>query len=118
MEKQKFDRAVEEWKVHAEKTAHFSDTRKLLNCDAYKTILSMGKDALPLVRKLYDRDDSNDFPLSIIKSHGLVSIVCELVAQFHIPEEIRGQMEKIEEYTKKWLDENMHKYLGDKDGTR
>lgn len=53
-----------------------------------------------------------DLPLSMIKNHGLASAVEELVGDdFSVPEEIRGQISKVEEYTKDWLDKNMHKYL-------
>ena len=53
-----------------------------------------------------------DFPLSIIKGHGLVSLVKEIVGDdFQIPEEIRGKIPTMEYYTKRWLDENMSRYV-------
>ena len=59
------------------------------------------------------RDNAEkDLPLSMIKGHGLVSAVREIVGNdFSIPEEIRGRISAMEDYTKRWLDENMGKYV-------
>lgn len=167
-----FHQAVEEWieycrNPHAQ--VSFS-SESVKNCDAYRKIISMGKEALPLLRKLYDTDASfyvsgqnergeyaafstkklanrqdfmsallafqygetaeksnagfeqmtqigqdeaeKDLPLSMIKGHGLVSAVREIIGDdFSIPEEIRGQISAIAAYTKSWLDENIHKYV-------
>ncbi len=53
----KFNLAVERWINHCSKPdAIFnSDLSVVRNCNAYKEILAMGKDALPLIRQLYDR---------------------------------------------------------------
>ncbi len=53
-----------------------------------------------------------DLPLRIIKGHGLVFLVKEIVGNdFQIPQEIRGKIPEMEDYTKRWLDENMRKYV-------
>jgi len=72
----------------------------------------MGYRALPLIRQVYDRDSSDNFELSIVQCHGLVSVVREIVGgDFSIPEEIQGRISAIEDYTKRWLDENMGRYI-------
>lgn len=124
---QKFHQAVGEWIEHC-RTPHVqasSSSEPVRDCDAYREIISMGKKALPLLRSLYDADTSfyasgqdrrgedaeRDIPLSMIKGHGLVSTVREIIGDdFLIPEEIQGQISVVEEYTKNWLDENMHRY--------
>ena len=72
----------------------------------------MGYEALPLIRQVYDRDSSDNFELSIVQGHGLISVVREIVGDdFSIPEEICGRISAMEHYTKRWLDENMSKYV-------
>ena len=57
-------------------------------------------------------ETEKDLPFSMIKGHGLVSTVREIVGDdFSIPEEIRGRISAIEDYTKNWLDENMNRYV-------
>ncbi|PIO08713.1 hypothetical protein COU59_00605 [Candidatus Pacearchaeota archaeon CG10_big_fil_rev_8_21_14_0_10_34_12] len=167
-----FHQAVGEWIEHC-RNPHVqvsSSSESIRNCDAYRKIISLGKEALPLLRQLYDTDASfyvsgqdekgeyaafstkklanrqdfmsalfafqygetaeesntgfnqmtqigreeseKDLPLSIIKGHGLVSVIREIVGDdFSIPEEIRGRISAIEDYTKEWLDKNMHRYV-------
>jgi len=72
----------------------------------------MGYEALPLIRKVYDLDSSDNFALSIIQGHGLFSTVEKIVGNdFSIPEEIWGKILKMKDYTKEWLDENLGKYI-------
>ena len=167
-----FHQAVGEWIEHCRnpQVQVSSSSESVRECDAYRKIISMGKEALPLVRQLYDantnfyisgqddkgeyaafstkkladrqgfmdplfafqygetaegsnagfeqmtqigRDEAEkDLPLSMIKGHGLISVVKEIVGDdFSIPEEIRGRISVIEGYTKNWLDENMHRYV-------
>lgn len=167
-----FNQAVQEWIEHC-KNPHVqvsSSSEPVRNCDAYRKIISMGREVLPLIRQLYDADASffihgqdktgdyaafpttkrltrrqelfdalfafqygetaeesnagfdkmtqvgqeeaeRDFPLSIIKGHGLSFLVKEIVGNdFQIPQEIRGRIPEIEGYTKRWLDENIGRY--------
>lgn len=63
------------------------------------------------------RDEAEkDLSLSMIKEYGLASAVKEIVGDdFSIPEEIRGKIPATENYTKNWLDENMHQYVPSND---
>ena len=111
---EEFNQAIEEWKTHCKKPElKYSSTRfpAVTNCDAYRKIVSMGPKIFPLIRKLYDRDSSKDSKLGKIKLFGLVSIVKEIAgSDFQIP--VKGiKNEGLGQYTKEWLDENMHKYL-------
>jgi len=102
---QRFNQYLEAWKVRARETAHFSSPVPLFDCQAYREIVSMGQAALPLLRKAYDRDSRTDFPLAIIQAHGLVRAVRDIIGpEFSIPENIRGDMLAIEEFTRNWLD--------------
>jgi len=64
------------------------------------------------ITQIGQEEAGRDFPLSIIQEHGLVSLVKEIVGDdFQIPEEIRGKVPAMEDYTKRWLDENMSRYV-------
>lgn len=109
-----FHQAIEEWiehcrSPHVQLSSSFEPVR---NCGAYRKIVSMSYDALPFIRQVYDRECSDDFALSIVQGHGLAAIVREIVGEdYCVPEEIRGRISAIEDYTKKWLDENIPKYI-------
>lgn len=104
-----FDKAVDEWIVHCKshEVQFSSSILPVLDCDAYRKIVSMGKDALPLIRKVYDRNPDYNLALEIVQAHGLSQAVREIVGEeFKIPEEMCGMILSIEEYTKEWLDKN------------
>lgn len=110
-----FNKAVEAWMNHCRKPyVQFSSlSRPTIDCEAYREIVSMGHEALPLVRKLYDRDNTGIFELSIIQAR-LVGVVKEIVGEnFKIPNELRGRISEIETYTKQWLDNHMSKYISE-----
>jgi len=112
--KPNFHRLIEEWIEHCKSPVIqlSSLIKPVRNCDAFREIVSMGYEALPLIRKVYDRDSSDNFGLSIVQEHGLVFVVSELMGDnFSIPEEIRGQISATKDYTKRWLDENIPKYM-------
>ncbi|MDP3917216.1 MAG: hypothetical protein Q8Q42_02920 [Nanoarchaeota archaeon] len=112
-----FNQALEEWIEHC-RDSHIrfsSFAEPVKNCEPYRKIISMGYKALPLVRQVYDMDISDNFELSIVIELGLASVVRDIVGDdFSIPEKIRGRISAIEDYTKKWLDENMDNYLSRK----
>lgn len=50
--------------------------------------------------------------LSILQTHGIVLAVNEILGgDFSIPSDIKGQTSAMGEYTKNWLDKNMHRYV-------
>ena len=108
-----FHQAIEEWIEHCS-NPHIqvsSITEPVRDCDAYRKIVSMGYEALPLIRQVYNKDSTSNFALSIVQGHGLVSLVKTIVGgDFSIPNGIRGRISAMENYTKNWLDKNMHKY--------
>lgn len=102
MAKEEFDHAIKEWIEHCGTLqVGQSSSLNLTNCDACRKIISMGYEALPLIRRLYDEDSSNNFALRIIQGRGLSAIVRKIV---------KGEL-SIDDYTRKWLDDNMHHYL-------
>lgn len=108
-----FNQAVEEWITYCRNSGALFDSsaKAIINCEAYNKILLMGHRALPLIRKLYDRDISDNFELEVIQGRGLLALVREIVGEdFQIPIEIRGNIHALEEYTKNWLDKNINKY--------
>ena len=112
-----FHQAMDEWLVYCKNPrVQFSSSAGLTrDCDSYKEIVSMGYDALPLIRPVYDRDSSDNLELSMVQGHGLVYVVREIIGDnFSIPADIRGQISAMEDYTKRWLDDNMDKYVATK----
>ena len=110
----KFNQLVEEWKKYCSRADVQASSRsdKIRKCEAYRNILKIGQEALPLVRELYNKDSSNDFELSMIQGHGLVCLVKEIVGdKFEIPEKIRGRIKEIEIYTADWLGEYLSRYV-------
>ena len=114
MLKNSFSHIVNEWIEHCRKpeVQLSSSGKQVRDCEAYRKIVSLGSEALPLIRRLYDLDSSYNFELSIIKGHGLLGVVREIVGEdFQIPQIIRGRVAEMENYTKEWLDNNMSKYI-------
>lgn len=115
-----FNQAVTKWKGYLQQgtnpsgtpVAVSSRTSDFIACEAYRTIVSMGATALPLIRRLYDTDSSQDHELATIQGHGLPAVVHEIIgSDFQIPKEIRGRISLIEEYTKTWLDAHLAEYV-------
>jgi len=109
-----FHQAVEEWIEHCSnpRVQVSSSAEPVRDCDSYRKIVSMGHQALPLIRGVYDRNSADNFELSIVQGHGLASAVREIVGDdFSIPEEIRGRIRAMKDYTKRWLDENSSNYV-------
>ncbi len=107
----RFDSAVKKWKSHCrdQEVLFGSSSETVRDCDAYREIVSMGHSSLPLIRKLYDENSQNNLALEIIQAHGLTSAVRDIAGDdFTIPESIRGKVDAIKSYTKKWLDENKY----------
>ncbi|MBI5066309.1 hypothetical protein HZA97_08800 [Candidatus Woesearchaeota archaeon] len=105
-----FNQSIEEWVVHCKSPeVQFSSFLKpVFDCDVYRKIVSMGRDALPFIRQFYDKDSYGNLALEIVQGHGLPRAVREIVGEeFEIPEELSGRIILIEEYTKNWLDKNM-----------
>ncbi len=107
-----FNDAFGRWVQHCEKieVQVSSSGRTAIDCEAYREIAALGLDALPYIRKAYDspmpRNTVELLAREIVTSHGLPALVSEIAGNnFDIPQEISGNMNAIEEHTKRWLDE-------------
>ncbi len=104
----KFEQAVTKWKAHCESVAHSSFAQDYLRCDAYREIVAMGSQVLPLIRGKYAGADEDAF-FAIL---GWSSAIREITGnKLQIPEEIKGKVDAVRDYTVRWLDENIHKYI-------
>lgn len=108
---EEFNQAVEEWTEYCRENAVYSSPRPYLDCDAYKRIIAFGPKSLPLIRSVYDKDSSNNLGLRSVQKHLINAVVIMAGKNFVIPEEARGKIQAMQDYTKRWLDENMHKYV-------
>jgi hypothetical protein len=108
---EQFKENLEAWRKYHLEHLHDSSPVTSLNCEAYRNIVSMGKEALPLIRKAYDSESSDPHDYKSLR-YLLVHSVAEIVMEdFEIPE---GHILETEDYTIKWLDENMSKYVREK----
>ena len=103
-----FKEAVEEWKKHCEEVRFSSLASDYMNCEAYRKIVAMGPAVLPLIREIYAGPDEDAFfPIA-----GWACAIQDIAGdEFKMPTELRGKIEKIRDYSVKWLDENMGKYV-------
>lgn len=106
-----FQEAVEDWKEHCERNSFSSMTRKFLECDAYPRIVAMGPAALPLIRRVYDADTSDDPDLAIVQLYIAYAVQGIVGKDFFFPEGVNGHASEIRGFTARWLDENMEKYM-------
>ena len=112
----RFNQALERWIAHcgSPNIQASSSSLSSITCYAYKQIVEMGLEALPLIREVYDRATFDDGAFSTLRLHGLVLAVREIAGDdFKIPIELQGNMPAVEEYTKRWLDENGYGYGSD-----
>ncbi|MBW2995063.1 hypothetical protein KY312_01820 [Candidatus Woesearchaeota archaeon] len=107
---EKFNKYAEEWKKHCENNSIHSFPWPYLDCDAFRNIVAMGKDALPLIREAYT---APGYP-GAYWCYAILEIVPEFGLRVDISEDsavrrmIHGFVglneEKIQEETIKWLD--------------
>lgn len=83
-----------------------SDFRKQ-DCEGYKKIVALGKDALPLIRKLYDKPVAY-FPGVKWCLPRIIENITQL--EFQLPIELCSDYKKYEQYIIKLLDD--HGYGG------
>ena len=109
----KFKKQLKDWKVHCEPfNVQFSSIGigdEIIDCDAYKKLVEMGEEILPLIHTIYskkfaDKDHSHGY--SVMKAHGFPKLIREITGKYYvIPPDIQGNVHAIEIYTKKWLSE-------------
>jgi hypothetical protein len=106
---QKFKENLEGWREHCHKNILSSccNPDDYINCDAFRNIVSMGKDVLPLIRKAYDTELNYEQDIDSLR-YDLHYAVLEIVkGKLEFPNTVED-LEQMSEYTIKWLDE----YLG------
>ena len=109
---EKFKENLEAWEEHCIQKVNSSNQKDSLNCDAYRNIVAMGKPALPLIREVYHEEGDDSTKIFLVYLHNAVRKI--VGSDFKIPEDIRYNLNEIIKYTPKWLDENMHKYVGER----
>jgi hypothetical protein len=104
----RFFELVASWNVHCNQpqVSLSSRPQTYIECDAYVGITSMGKEALPLVRRAIDESGDKQIPLI-----GLPQLLDDLVGtDFQVPPELLGRLPEIRDYARTWLDFNMSRY--------
>lgn len=99
---EKFNENMNKWMQHCRNVAYSSLIKDHLNCESYKNIVIMGKETLPLIYQATKSADKNSYLRLCI-----APLVGEIVgSDFHIPDEIKGRVNKMWEYTVNWLHDN------------
>lgn len=108
---EKFNENLELWRKHCIENINSSNPETFLDCNAYKNIIAMGKDALPLIRKAYDTESKEElsfYSLRWILHRTVLKIIGN---EFKIPKGMYLGSDELADYTSKWLDENIDKYI-------
>jgi len=116
-----FKNALNKWKNHISKNNYHSFAGPYLDCDAYRELVSMGPEILPLIREEYSKEQEFNDP-----GQWWCYLIQEIVPDFKIkigekdssspvekvsPGMIGVDIDKVREYVLKWLDEKMEKYF-------
>jgi len=116
---ERFNDALGRWKENCIANCRHSSPMPYLDCDAYREIVLMGKEVLPLIRKAYanetEEDIGNPGHFWGCAIHEIVGDKFKIevkednpikpVAKGFIGIDVKG----LKEYTLRWLDENMDK---------
>jgi len=121
----KFNILVHKWERYVQRGRGPSGIQVMLSsyswdvyeCKPRYKLKELGESILPLIRKLYDKDHEGNYPLEIIKGHGLPALVSSIAGEDKFnPLEVVGRpigkcgdfiaidVRKLEEFTKNWLD--------------
>ena len=101
-----FEAAVTEWKEHCDDVKFSSNPKDYLNCDAYRKIVGMGKQVLPLVREKYTGSDDEAF-FSIF---GWVCVIQDITGKIvPIPDQDLGMIGNVRDRYIRFLDDYLQK---------
>lgn len=117
---EKFNENLEAWRGHLKKTLQSSNHMDYIDCDAYRNIVAMGPQVLPLIKNEYEKDHDIGDP-GVCWSYA----IHEIIPEFSLPVGKKGSgssvekrggfvainINKVKKDTLRWLDENMDKYL-------
>lgn len=90
--------------------------RRVWDCKPYEGIVRLGPDVLPLVREAYDSDvtayveepgRAAERAYDVIRIFGLEAVVARLCDGFSVPDEIRQDIDRREDYAR----EELERYL-------
>lgn len=88
----------DELSAHCRRTDFSSNTASYLSCQAYREIVSMGRDVFPHIREALETD--TETPVFV-----WAAALREIAgSEFLIPKAIRGQQEEIRRYAIEWLE--------------
>ena len=98
---EKFKQYLGEWKQHCESVAFSSNPNDYIDCDAYRNIVEMGQQTLPLIRKVFYDEPTCETLCPLGLAHLVKNIVGDAII---IPENLREKVKDAENYMRGWLD--------------
>lgn len=98
---EKFQSLTEQWQAHCAGFGFGVDSRKYIDCDAYRAIVQLGEAALPLIREAYARERHTG-------TYRWDSVLKDIMGTtFAVPAEFSDDPEKIKVYALGWLDRHL-----------
>ena len=84
-----FGKTVASWRAHCKKQSFSSNPTDYISCDAYRDIVGMGEQVLPLIREMYaGKDEDAFFPI-----FGWASAIREITGRsVEIPDSAAGNV--------------------------
>lgn len=121
---EKFNKLTADWKRHCRRNKFHSFAEPYLKCKVYRELVSMGPEILPLIREEYSKPqqvgDPGQFWCYLIKEIApefKISITPEGAVKKVAEGFVGVDVDKVREFTLKWLDENIEKLLVNPDKT-
>ncbi|MBU4069385.1 MAG: hypothetical protein KJ646_00210 [Nanoarchaeota archaeon] len=102
----KFNTAIQNWIEHCDspKVQVSCSKKNMFDCEAYGSLVQMGKPILPLIRNAYDFLKKGGGEINLLY-HGFPHLVSEITqGKFNIPEEMRKDIRKRKKFTMLYLD--------------
>ncbi|HLC78514.1 MAG TPA: hypothetical protein VJH92_05290 [Candidatus Nanoarchaeia archaeon] len=82
-----------------------SNSQNVRNCVAYRSLSKMGSKILPLIKRAY-MDKALDETTVL---HGFPMLVQDIAgSRYDLPEDFKGRLESVREYTINWLENMRH----------
>lgn len=101
---------LRQWQDHCRKIAIrvSSSSRAITDCPAYQALVALGYAIIPLIRKEFEDDGSDDMGITIIRNRGFTMLIKDIAGNdFQIPGSMMGKMSEIHDFTRQWLAEHM-----------
>ncbi len=100
--REEFEIYVDLWKQHCQENRYCSDPNRYSDCQAYRSIVKMGEEVLPLIKEKYSSSDEEAFFPIFGWARAIREITNCVIA---VPQEDRGDTRKIRNHYVQFLEQ-------------